>query len=82
MRIQVLGQGCRNCNKLEQEVIKVLAELEVAADVEKISDLNKIMDYDVFITPALVVNGRVKVFGRVPKRDEIEKWIKEELSNR
>jgi small redox-active disulfide protein 2 len=79
MKIKVLGPGCRNCVKLEQEVMNALAELDVAADVEKISDMGKIMEHDILMTPGLVVNDTVKVFGRVPKKDEIKKWIQEEL---
>ncbi len=78
MKVIVLGPGCRNCQKLEQEVVNALAELDVAADVEKIEDMNKIMEYDVMMTPGLVINDKVKVFGRVPKREEIKKWIQEE----
>jgi len=78
MKVIVLGPGCRNCQKLEQEVVNALDELDVAADVEKIEDMNKIMEYDVMMTPALVINDKVKVFGRVPKREEIKKWIQEE----
>lgn len=79
MKIKVLGPGCRNCVKLEQEVMNVLAELDVVADVEKITDMNKIMEHDILMTPGLVVNDKVKVFGRVPRKDEIKKWIQEEL---
>lgn len=79
MKIKILGPGCRNCEKLEKEVINALADLDVEADVEKINDMDKIMEYDVLMTPGLVVNDKVKVFGRVPKKDEIKKWIKEEL---
>lgn len=68
-----------NCRKLEKETIKALAELGVAADVEKVTELEKIMEHDVMMTPGLVVNEKVKVFGRVPRREEIKKWIEEEL---
>jgi small redox-active disulfide protein 2 len=79
MKIKILGTGCRNCEKLEKETINALAEMDVAAEVEKVSDMDKIMEHDIMITPALVVNEKVKVFGRVPRREEIKKWIKEEL---
>ena len=79
MKIKVLGSGCRNCKVLEQEVINALAELDIAAEVEKVTDMNNIMEHDIMMTPGLVVNGRVKVYGRVPKREEIKAWIKEEL---
>ena len=79
MKIKILGTGCMNCQKLEKETINALAELGVAADVEKVTELDKIMEHDVMMTPGLVVNEKVKVFGRVPRREEIKKWIEEEL---
>ncbi|MDO9534444.1 MAG: thioredoxin family protein [Bacillota bacterium] len=79
MKIKILGSGCRNCEKLEKETINALAELDVVAEVEKVSDMEKIMEHDIMMTPALVVNEKVKVFGRVPRKEEIKKWIKEEL---
>jgi small redox-active disulfide protein 2 len=79
MKIKILGTGCMNCQKLEKETINALAELGVAADMEKVTELDKIMEHDVMMTPGLVVNEKVKVFGRVPRREEIKKWIQEEL---
>ncbi len=78
MKIKILGPGCKNCEKLEQEVKNTLAELNVPADVEKVEDTNKIMEYDVFMTPGLVINDKVKTSGKVPKQDQIKKWIQEE----
>ncbi len=78
MKIKILGPGCKNCEKLQQEVKNALAELNIPADVEKIEDTNKIMEYDVFMTPALVINDKVKVSGKVPKQDQIKTWIQEE----
>lgn len=68
-----------NCQELEKETINALAELGVAADVEKVTELDKILEHNVMMTPGLVVNEKVKVFGRVPRRQEIKKWIQEEL---
>lgn len=79
MKIKILGTGCMKCEKLEKETINALAELGVVADVEKVTELDKILEHDVMMTPGLVVNEKVKVFGRVPRREEIKKWIKEEL---
>jgi len=79
MKIKILGTGCMNCQKLEKETINALAELGVAADVEKVTELDKIMEHDVMMTPGLVINEKVKVFGRVPRKEEIKKWIQEEL---
>ncbi len=78
MEIKILGPGCKNCEKLEQAVKNALAELDIPADVEKVEDTNKIMEYDVFMTPGLVINDKVKVSGKVPKQDQIKKWIQEE----
>ncbi len=78
MKIKILGPGCKNCDKLEQKVKNALAELNVPADVEKVEDTNKIMEHDVFMTPALVINDKVKVSGKVPKRNQIKTWIQEE----
>lgn len=79
MKIKILGTGCMNCQELEKETINALAELGVAADVEKVTELDKILEHNVMMTPGLVVNEKVKVFGRVPRRQEIKKWIQEEL---
>ncbi len=79
MIIKVLGPGCRNCKNLEKELVNALAELSVAADVQKVSNMDEIMQYDVMMTPALVINDKVKVAGRVPKGEEIKKLIQEEM---
>ncbi|MBS4022213.1 MAG: TM0996/MTH895 family glutaredoxin-like protein [Dethiobacter sp.] len=79
MKIKVLGSGCRNCLNLEAEVINALAELDVAADVEKITDMDRILEHDILMTPGLIINDKIKAFGRVPRRSEIKKWISEEM---
>lgn len=79
MEIKVLGAGCARCNQLEKDVINVLAEMDVAADVEKVQDLKKIMSYNVMSTPALIINGKVKAAGRVPRIAELKKFINEAL---
>lgn len=79
MKIEVLGTGCAKCTQLEKDVYNALAELGVAADVSKVKDIQKIMAYKVMLTPALVINGKVKVSGKVPRKDELQKYIKEEL---
>lgn len=78
MEIKILGPGCKNCQALEARVKEVLAELGLEASVEKVTDMQEIMRYDVLMTPGLVVNGKVKVFGRVPSHDEIRDWLKAE----
>jgi small redox-active disulfide protein 2 len=73
--IKILGTGCAKCNKLAENAETAAKELSIDYNLEKVSDLNKIMDYGVIITPALVVDGQVKVTGKVPKLDEIKKLL-------
>ena len=74
-KIEVLGTGCAKCNKLEETARKAADELGIEYEVVKVKEINKIMEYGVMITPALVVNGEVKVAGKVPGVDEIKKMI-------
>ena len=72
MIVQVLGPGCANCKKLEALAEQAVKETGLAATVEKITDLNVIVGFGVMRTPALAVDGAVKIQGRVPKLDEIK----------
>jgi small redox-active disulfide protein 2 len=78
MKIEILGMGCSKCNKLEELVKTVVKELQTNIEVVKVSDIKEIMKYKVMLTPAVVVNGKVKSSGILPKIEEIKKWIKEE----
>jgi len=75
MVIKVLGSGCAYCKKLEENTRKAVAELGIEAIIEKVSDFKDIASYGVMKTPALVVDGKVKVMGRVPSPDEIKKYL-------
>ena len=77
MEIKVLGPGCPKCGEVEKRVINALAELKVAAAVEKITDIKVMMSYGILATPGLVINGKVKCAGRVPRLEEIKAWIQE-----
>lgn len=77
MKIEVLGTGCAKCKQLEKDVYNALAELDIAADVSKVQDISKIMNYKVMATPALVVDGQVKISGRLPRKEELQKILKE-----
>ncbi len=79
MDIKVLGPGCKRCEQLEKEVRNVLAEMDVSANLEKVKDIQKIMAYNIMQTPALVINEKVKVFGKVPKKEDLKRYIEEEL---
>ncbi|ACV69066.1 thioredoxin family protein [Desulfohalobium retbaense] len=75
MRIQVLGPGCPNCEKTEQIVREALQEAGVEATVEKVSDFQEIAQMGVLSTPAVVVDGQIKVTGKVPKKQDVLGWI-------
>lgn len=77
MKIEVLGTGCSRCKQLEKDVYNALAELDIDADVSKVEDMKKIMSYRVMATPALVVDGQVKIAGRLPRKEELHAFLKE-----
>ena len=77
MKIEILGTGCPKCKKLHELTEEIISELGVSAEIIKVTDINKIIDYGVMITPALVVDGDVKVAGKIPSKEEITKWIEE-----
>ena len=73
--IQVLGTGCAKCTKLKEDVEVAVAELGIEAKVEKVEDIMKITEFGVMMTPALVVDGEVKVSGKVPSAEEIKGYL-------
>jgi small redox-active disulfide protein 2 len=75
MRIQILGMGCAKCQKLEENARQAASELSMDFEIEKVKDLQQIMAFGVMVTPALVVDGIVKVAGRVPGVEEIKKLL-------
>jgi small redox-active disulfide protein 2 len=75
MIIKVLGSGCASCKKLEENTRKAVEELGIEATIEKVEDFKQIMAYGVMKTPALVVDEKVKIMGRVPSADEIKKYL-------
>ncbi len=77
MKIEILGTGCPKCKKLNELTEEAVNELSVSAEIIKVTDINKIIDYGVMVTPALVIDGDVKVAGKIPSKEEIIKWIKE-----
>ncbi|MBL8920662.1 MAG: thioredoxin family protein [Myxococcaceae bacterium] len=75
MDIKILGKGCAKCLKLEEMTKQALAKLGRQADVTHVSDLDAITQYDVMSTPALVIDGVVKVQGHLPRREDLEAWL-------
>ncbi len=77
LKIRVLGPGCARCDKLERELMVVLAEMNLAADLEHVRDIKEIGRYGVMGTPALVINGKVMCVGTVPTKEKIKEWLSE-----
>jgi small redox-active disulfide protein 2 len=75
MEIKILGTGCSNCKNLEKATYNAVAELDILADISKVEDIQQIMSYGIMRTPALVVNGKVLVYGRVPSVSEIKEML-------
>lgn len=75
-KIEVLGMGCAKCNQLEERAKDAVKELGIEAEVTKVKDIKTITNYGVLVTPALVIDGVVKVAGKIPKIEEIKEWIK------
>ncbi|MFO7676188.1 MAG: thioredoxin family protein [bacterium] len=75
MKVQVLGIGCARCQELEKRVRDTLAEMNLAADIEKVTELQKFAAMGVFMTPGLVIDGKVVSQGRIPSKDEMKKLL-------
>ena len=75
-KIEILGMGWAKCNQLAERAKEAVKELGIDAEVVKVQDIKTITNYGVLITPALVVDGVVKVAGKVPKLEQIKEWIK------
>ncbi len=74
-KLQVLGPGCPKCEELARRTEDAAKALGVDYELEKVKDLNQMMSLGVFMTPALVVDGEVKVVGKVPSKEELKKMI-------
>ena len=75
MKIQILGTGCAKCNALMMAAEKAVQAIGLPYELEKVTDLRQIMAFGVMTTPALVVDGKVKVSGKVPSVDELKKIL-------
>jgi len=74
-KIQILGTGCPKCKKLTENAEAAAKELGIEFEIEKVTNINEIMKFGVMMTPALVVDGDVKVVGKVPSPDEINQML-------
>lgn len=75
MKIEVLGTGCPKCNLLEQSARTAADKLGLRYELTHIKDINEIVRRGVMMTPALAIDGQVKVMGKVPSVDEIAKLL-------
>ena len=74
-KLQILGTGCPKCKKLAQNAEAAVKELGLDFEVEKVTDITEIMNFGVMMTPALAVDGQVKVVGKVPSVNELKSLI-------
>lgn len=74
-KIQILGTGCPKCKKLAENTEAAAKALGIEYDIAKVTDINEIMKFGVMITPALAVDGQVKVVGKVVSAEEIQKML-------
>ena len=75
MDIKVLGTGCQKCDQTAKIVQNVVAEIGVEAQVEKVTNVLEIAGYGVFATPAVVIDGKVKCVGKIPKKQDVIGWL-------
>jgi len=74
-KLQVLGTGCPKCKKLTENTEAAAKALGIEYELEKITDVAEIMKFGVMMTPALAVDGEVKVVGKVPSVEDIKKML-------
>jgi small redox-active disulfide protein 2 len=74
-KLQILGTGCPKCKTLAEFTETAANDLGIEYEIEKVTDINEIMKFGVMLTPALAVDGQVKVVGEVPSPDEIKKML-------
>ena len=77
MKIEVVGTGCMKCKRQMKNVEKAVAELGIDVEIEKVEDIKAIMERDIMLTPAIVVDGELKVRGRVADVAEIKEILGE-----
>jgi len=79
--IKILGTGCPSCISTEKIVSEVVNELNIDARIEKITEIMDIMQYDVMSTPAIVVDGKVVIKGKVPSKEEVKALLVDNFAN-
>jgi len=74
-KIQILGTGCPKCKKMTEAAEQAAKEMGIPYELEKVTDIQKIMEFGVMMTPALVIDGQVKVVGQVPSPEQIKSFL-------
>ncbi|MBU1260526.1 MAG: TM0996/MTH895 family glutaredoxin-like protein [Planctomycetes bacterium] len=74
-KIQILGTGCQKCTKLADLTRQAADELGIEYELEKVTKISDILKFGVMVTPALVIDGKVEVSGKVPNIEEVKKMI-------
>lgn len=74
-KLQILGTGCPKCHKTAEVVEEVAKSLGIEYELQKITDVKEITKFGVMMTPALAVDGEIKVVGKVPSADEVKKIL-------
>ena len=74
-KIEILGTGCKKCNDLAEVTKKTADSMQIEYEMEKVTDILKIIEYGVMATPALVVDGEVKISGKIPTVEDIIKYL-------
>lgn len=80
LSVKILGPGCSKCKTLEARVRDVVTKNNIQAEVKKIEEIAEMMSYGIMMTPALVVNEKVKSYGIIPKEEQILTWLNEGIN--
>lgn len=74
-KLQILGTGCSKCKRLTEQVEQAANELGIKHEIEKVTDLQEIISFGVMTTPALAIDGRVKIAGNIPSIEELKRLL-------
>jgi len=80
LTIKVIGPGCERCKELERMCFNVCAENDFDADIHKITDMAKIASLGIIATPALIINDKLYVSGKLPTKHTLVHWIKDKVT--
>jgi len=74
-KLQILGTGCPKCKKLAENAEAAAKDLGIEYEIEKVTNINEIMNFGTMMTPALAVDGQLKIVGKVPNVEEVKKLL-------